>query len=40
MLRLQPALARLKLEYADEPPMYAERTMKIYQENGMTLMCT
>jgi YidC/Oxa1 family membrane protein insertase len=38
MLRLQPALARLKLECGDEPRMYAERTLKIYQENGMTLM--
>jgi YidC/Oxa1 family membrane protein insertase len=38
MLRLQPVLARLKLECRDEPRMYAERTLKIYQENGMTLM--
>ena len=38
MLRLQPALARLKLECGDEPQIYAQRTMKLYQENGMTVM--
>jgi YidC/Oxa1 family membrane protein insertase len=38
MLRLQPALARLKLECGDEPRVYAQRTMQLYQENGMTVM--
>jgi YidC/Oxa1 family membrane protein insertase len=38
MLRLQPELARLKLEYGDEPRIYAERMMKFYQDNGMTVM--
>jgi YidC/Oxa1 family membrane protein insertase len=38
MLRLQPELARLKLEHGDEPPIYAERVMKLYQENGMRMM--
>lgn len=38
MLRLQPALARLKLECGNEPQVYARRTMKLYQENGMTVM--
>jgi YidC/Oxa1 family membrane protein insertase len=38
MLRLQPELARLKLEYGDEPRIYAERMMKLYQDNGMTIM--
>jgi YidC/Oxa1 family membrane protein insertase len=38
MLRLQPELARLKLEYGNEPRIYAERMMKLYQDNGMTVM--
>jgi YidC/Oxa1 family membrane protein insertase len=38
MLRLQPVLARLKLECGDEPRVYAERTIKLYQENGMNVM--
>lgn len=38
MLRLQPELARLKLEHGDEPRIYAERMMKLYQDNGMTVM--
>jgi YidC/Oxa1 family membrane protein insertase len=38
MLRLQPELARLKLEHGDEPRIYAERVMKLYQDNGMTVM--
>jgi YidC/Oxa1 family membrane protein insertase len=38
MLRLQPALARLKRECGDEPQVYAQRTLKLYQENGMTVM--
>jgi YidC/Oxa1 family membrane protein insertase len=38
MLRLQPQLARLKLEHGDEPRIYAERVMKLYQDNGMTVM--
>ena len=38
MLRLQPELARLKLEHGAEPRIYAERLMKLYQDNGMTMM--
>jgi YidC/Oxa1 family membrane protein insertase len=38
MLRLQPELARLKLEYGKEPRIYAERVMQLYQDNGMTVM--
>jgi YidC/Oxa1 family membrane protein insertase len=38
MLRLQPELTRLKREYGDEPRIYAERMMKLYQEHGMTVM--
>jgi len=38
MLRLQPELARLKLECADQPQQYAARLMKLYQDNGMTVM--
>jgi YidC/Oxa1 family membrane protein insertase len=38
MLRLQPELARLKVDYGDEPRIYAERMMKLYQDNGMTVM--
>jgi len=38
MLRLQPELARLKLECADQPQLYAARLMKLYQDNGMTAM--
>lgn len=38
MLRLQPQLARLKLEYGGEPRIYAERLMKLYKDNGMTVM--
>ena len=38
MLRLQPELARLKLEYGAEPRIYAERVMKLYRDNGMTVM--
>ena len=38
MLRLQPELARLKLQYGDEPRIYAQRMMKLYQDNGMTVM--
>jgi YidC/Oxa1 family membrane protein insertase len=38
MLRLQPELARLKLEYGNEPRIYAERMMKLYRDNGMTAM--
>jgi YidC/Oxa1 family membrane protein insertase len=38
MLRLQPALARLKLECGDEPRVYAERILKLYQEHGITVM--
>jgi YidC/Oxa1 family membrane protein insertase len=38
MLRLQPELARLKREYGKEPRLYAERVMRLYQDNGMTVM--
>jgi YidC/Oxa1 family membrane protein insertase len=38
MVGLQPALARLKLECGDAPQVYAQRTLKLYQENGMTVM--
>jgi len=38
MLRLQPQLARLKLECGEEPRVYAQRVMKLYQDNGMTVM--
>lgn len=38
MLRLQPELARLKIECADQPQLYAARLMKLYQDNGMTAM--
>ena len=38
ILRLQPELTRLKLEHGDEPRIYTERVMKLYQDNGMTVM--
>jgi YidC/Oxa1 family membrane protein insertase len=38
MLRLQPELSKLKAECGAEPPVYAQRMMKLYQENGVTLM--
>ena len=38
MLRLQPELARLKREHGAQPGIYAERVMKLYQDNGMTMM--
>jgi YidC/Oxa1 family membrane protein insertase len=38
ILRLQPALARLKLECGDVPQDYAQRTMKLYQEHGVSVM--
>jgi YidC/Oxa1 family membrane protein insertase len=38
MLRLQPELARLKLDHGAEPRIYAERLLKLYQDNGMTMM--
>jgi YidC/Oxa1 family membrane protein insertase len=38
MLRLQPELARLKLDHGAQPRLYAERLMKLYQDNGMTMM--
>ena len=38
MLRLQPELARLKIECADQPQLYAARLMKLYQDNGMTAL--
>jgi YidC/Oxa1 family membrane protein insertase len=38
MLRLQPELSRLKLECGNEPQIYAQRMMKLYQENGMAMM--
>jgi YidC/Oxa1 family membrane protein insertase len=38
MLKLQPELARLKTECADEPQIYAQRMMKLYQEHGVTVL--
>ena len=38
MLRLQPELARLKLEHGAEPRVYAERVMTLYQDNGLSVM--
>jgi YidC/Oxa1 family membrane protein insertase len=38
MLRIQPELQRLKLEFGAEPRIYAGRMMKLYQEHGMTVM--
>jgi YidC/Oxa1 family membrane protein insertase len=38
MLRLQPELERLKVEHGAEPRIYAERVLKLYQDNGMTVM--
>jgi membrane protein insertase Oxa1/YidC/SpoIIIJ len=38
MLRLQPELARLKQEHGAEPGIYAERVMKLYRDNGMTVL--
>jgi YidC/Oxa1 family membrane protein insertase len=38
MLKLQPVLARLKVECGNEPQVYAQRMMKLYQERGMTVM--
>jgi YidC/Oxa1 family membrane protein insertase len=38
MLRLQPELARLKQECADESKIYAERLMQLYQRHGMTVL--
>jgi YidC/Oxa1 family membrane protein insertase len=38
MLRLQPELARLRLEHGHEPRIYTERVMKLYQDNGITVM--
>jgi YidC/Oxa1 family membrane protein insertase len=38
MLRLQPELAILKLECGDQPQVYAQRMMKLYQENGLSVM--
>src|SRR5277367_6117352 len=38
MLRLQPELQRLKLAHRDEPRIYADRVMKLYQEHGIAVM--
>jgi YidC/Oxa1 family membrane protein insertase len=38
MLRLQPELARLKLECGNEPQVYAQCMMKLYREHGLTVM--
>jgi YidC/Oxa1 family membrane protein insertase len=38
MLKLQPELAKLKAECANEPRVYAQRMMRLYQEHGMTVM--
>jgi YidC/Oxa1 family membrane protein insertase len=38
MVRLQPELARLKAECGNEPQVYAQRMMRLYQERGMTVL--
>jgi YidC/Oxa1 family membrane protein insertase len=38
MLLLQPELARLKQECGDEPKVYAERMLQLYQRHGMTVL--
>src|SRR5258708_35268794 len=35
MLRLQPELARFRLQYGDEPRIYAQSMMKLYADNRM-----
>jgi YidC/Oxa1 family membrane protein insertase len=36
--RLQPELAKLKGECGNEPQVYAQRTVKLYQERGIAVM--
>jgi YidC/Oxa1 family membrane protein insertase len=38
MSRLQPELAALKAECGNEPQVYAQRMMKLYQQHGITVM--
>jgi len=38
MLRLQPELQRLKLDYADQPRIYADRMMKLYRDHEIAVM--
>jgi YidC/Oxa1 family membrane protein insertase len=38
MLRLQPELARLKQQCGDEPKIYAERMLQLYQRHDMTVL--
>lgn len=38
MLLLQPQLTRLKREHGDEPRIYAERMIKLYQDHGLAVM--
>jgi YidC/Oxa1 family membrane protein insertase len=38
MLRIQPELQRLKADCADRPRLYAERMMKVYQDNGIAVL--
>lgn len=38
MLRIQPELQRLKADCADQPRLYAERMMKVYQDNGIAVL--
>jgi YidC/Oxa1 family membrane protein insertase len=38
MQRLQPELERMKLELADQPRLYAERMMKLYQAHDLKVM--
>jgi YidC/Oxa1 family membrane protein insertase len=38
MLRLQPELARLKAQYRNEPQVYAQRTLKLYQDHGISVV--
>jgi YidC/Oxa1 family membrane protein insertase len=38
MVRLQPELTRLKLECGDQPQLYAQRMMKLYEAHGVAVM--
>jgi YidC/Oxa1 family membrane protein insertase len=38
MLRLQPELARLKAECGNQPQVYAQRMMALYQRHGISVM--
>ena len=37
-LRRQPELVSIKAKYGDDPQLYAQRMMKLYQEHGVTVM--